>query len=127
MVRRALVKDGLTLSLSKRAKLLGINRLTVYYQQVSGKDVDMMNEIRDIYEQYSFFGYRRITAWLNRKGTLVNRKKVQRLMSAMDLCAVYPKRKLSIARSGNKIYPYLLKKQVPKKANDAWCTDISYI
>ena len=127
MARRALVKDGSTLSLSKRAELLGINRSTVYYQQVSGKDVDMMNEIRDIYEQYSFFGYRRITAWLNRKGILVNCKKVRRLMSAMDLCAVYLKRKLSVAHSGHKIYPYLLKKQAPKKANDAWCTDISYI
>jgi len=125
--RRALVKMNCKLSLAKRALLLGVNRSTIYYKSVSKDDVDLMNEIRDVYEQYSFFGYRRITAWLNRKGLGVNRKKVKRLMNVMNLQAVYPRRKLSIRHKGHKIYPYLLKERKPKVANDSWCTDISYI
>jgi putative transposase len=125
--RRALVQSSPMLSLTKRALLLGVNRSTAYYKPTPKDDVDLMNEIQEIYEQHSFFGYRRITAWLNREGTKINHKKVKRLMDIMGLQAVYPKRKLSIRHKEHKVYPYLLKKKEPQKANDSWCTDISYI
>jgi putative transposase len=52
-----------TLSLRRQCKLLGINKSTVYSKprDVDGKAVDLLNEIRDIWVRWPFYGYRRIT------------------------------------------------------------------
>ena len=116
------------LSLTKRAKLLNVNRSTVYYKSCKKESVDLMNEIRNLYEARSFLGYRRITEILKRKKQQsINCKKVLRLMRQMGLRAVYPKKKLSRRAEGHKVYPYLLKKQTPQKSNDCWGVDITYI
>jgi putative transposase len=116
------------LSVAKKAKLLKVNRSTIYYQSCKKEDVDLMNEIRDLYEKHCFLGYRRITEVLNRKTeTKVNRKKVLRLMRKMRLMAVYPKRKLSNRNEDDPVYPYLLKEKPPLKPNDCWAVDITYI
>ena len=56
-----------------------------------------------------FYGSRRLTAWLNRQGYPVNRKRIQRLMRLMCLEVIYPKPNLSKKRKDSEIYPYLLK------------------
>ncbi len=117
-----------TLSIVKKSKLLKINRSTVYYKPCKKDDIDLMNEIRDLYENRCFLGYRRITEMLKRKlQRSINRKKVLRLMQQMGLKAVYPKKMLSKSAEGHKIYPYLLRKRVPEKPDDCWGVDITYI
>lgn len=86
-----------------------------------------MNEIRDLYEARCFLGYRRITELLKRQGRIINKKKVLRLMRKMKIQAVYPKKKLSNADEENQIHPYLLRDKPPKKPNDCWAVDITYI
>lgn len=87
-----------------------------------------MNEIQELYEKHSFYGYRRITSVIRRKsGKEVNRKKVLRLMRAMNLQAVYPKKRLSQKKEGHRIYPYLLEENKPQVPNDCWGIDITYI
>ena len=113
--------------MKKRAELLMVNRTSVYYQKKRVEDVDLMNEIRELYEEKSFYGYRRITEVLKRRGKTINRKKVLRLMQKMGLQAVYPKKNLSRKKEGHKVYPYLLKKQPPKEVDDCWQVDITYI
>lgn len=104
-----------------------MNRSTVYYQHKKAEDVELMNEIRELYEQKCFYGYRRVAEVLKRQGKQVNRKKVLRLMQQMGLQAVYPKKKLSRRAEGHKVYPYLLKDQIPMEPDDCWQVDITYI
>lgn len=109
--------------------MLGINRSSLYYprQEVSGDQVTLMNEIRELYLSYPFFGYRRITAMLRAQGYEVNRKCVARLMGLLGLKALYPKKNLSKRRKEDAVFPYLLKLCPPLRSNDAWCVDITYI
>ncbi len=86
-----------------------------------------MNEIRDLYNAHCFLGYRRITVLLKRQGRIINKKKVLRLMRQMRIKAVYPKKKLSNPDEANQIHPYLLRDKPPKKPNDCWAVDITYI
>lgn len=118
------------LSISKQCELLGVNRSTLYYQaiiKVDAKDVELMNEIRDIWLSIPFYGYRRITKELKAKGHKINRKKVQRLMGIAGIQAVYPKPKTSIKDKDHEIYPYLLKNMEINRVNQVWQVDITYL
>lgn len=86
-----------------------------------------MNEIRDIYSQQPFKGYKRITDDLNDNGHHINHKRVYRLMKEMGLQAVYPKKDLSRRRQEDAVYPYLLRERPPIEVHDCWCVDITYI
>ena len=68
-----------------------------------------------------------MTAWLQRKGYRVNRKRVRRLMALMGLEAIYPKPNLSRAHSKHVKYPYLLKDIEITRPSQVWSTDITYI
>ena len=84
--------------------------------------------MRLIDEQYTaqpVYGSRRMTAWLQRDGHAVNRKRVQRLMRLMGLEAVYPKPKLSVAGQGHKVFPYLLRDVTIGRVDQVWSTDIT--
>jgi len=117
------------LSVLKQCQLLQINRSSYYYEGrgEAPDSISLMNEIRDIWERYPFFGYRRITAMLRRSDIHVNRKRVQRLMRVMGLQALYPKPRTTIRNHDHKIYPYLLKDVTIDRSDQVWCTDITYI
>ena len=117
-----------SISIARRAKLLKVNRSTIYYRSCKKEDVNLMNEIRSLYEKRCFLGYRRITEILNRELQIkVNAKRTLRLMRKMNLQAVYPKRNLSNRNKEDQVYPYLLRKRPPKSPNDCWAVDITYI
>lgn len=86
-----------------------------------------MNEIREIYTEKPFYGYRKICADLARKGRVVNRKKIQRLMQAMELKAVYPKKNTTVCNKAHAVHPYLLKNLDIVYPNQVWQVDITYI
>ena len=48
-------------------------------------------------------------------------------MRLMGLEAVYPGRRLSVPDEEHKKYPYLLKGLAINRADQVWCTDITYI
>jgi putative transposase len=87
----------------------------------------LCNEILELYQTHPYYGYRRITAALERKGLEVNHKRVVRLMRELNLQAIYPKPNTSKPASGHKIYPYLLEGLVVTRPNQVWATDITYI
>jgi putative transposase len=68
-----------------------------------------------------------MTVWLKQHGEAVNRKRVQRLMRLMGLEAIYPKPKLSMAGTGHRIYPYLLRQVSIERPDQVWSTDITYV
>jgi putative transposase len=64
---------------------------------------------------------------LDGEGTLVNRKRVQRLMRTMNLTAVYPKKRTSQPGIGHRIYPYLLRGLHIDRPRQVYAADITYI
>ena len=82
-----------------------------------------------LFERYAkrLEGSASLAKWLTEQGEAVNRKRVQRLMRLMGLEAIYPKPKLSAARAGHRIYPYLLRNVRIERADQVWSTDITYV
>ena len=118
------------LNLRSQFDLLNLNRSSFYYHKVipSQEDQDLANQIYELWLKYPFFGYRKITAFLNNQGMIINRKKAQRIMKQMNLSAICPKAKGNYKKvSYGLIYPYLLKDLEIKKINQVWTTDITYI
>jgi putative transposase len=87
----------------------------------------VMRLIDEEYTRHPFYGSRRMTAWLQRQGYAVNRKRVQRLMRLMGIAAIYPKPSLSLAAKDHERFPYLLRDVVVEDPDQVWCTDITYI
>lgn len=79
------------------------------------------------YLETPFYGSRKMTEDLKRKGYPVNRKRIRRLMQIMGLQAIYRRPRTSPPGKGNKIYPYLLKGLKIERPNQAWAADITYI
>src|SRR4029077_2704165 len=117
------------LSVSQQCELLGLSRSSYYYEPATetAANLALMARIDREYTAHPFRGSRGLTAWLRREGEKINRKRVQRLMRLMGLEAVYPKPRLSVAGSGHKVYPYLLRGVAIERVNQVWSTDITYI
>ncbi len=117
------------ISIRRQCELLELNRSGLYYEPL-GESEENLRLMRLLDEQYTkapFYGSRKMTEWLRRKGFEVNRKRVSRLMALMGIEAVYPKPKLSQPGEGHMIYPYLLGGVEVSRVNQVWSTDITYI
>lgn len=86
-----------------------------------------MRRIDEQYLKTPFFGSRRMTKWLIRKGCDVNRKRIRRLMQVTGLEAIYPRMRTSDPHPGHRIYPYLLRNLAIEHCDHVWSTDITYI
>jgi putative transposase len=64
-----------------------------------------MRLLDEPYTAMPFYGVRRMTAWLRRRGHRVNPKHVRRLLRTMGLDAIYPKVRLSQPAEGHTIDP----------------------
>ena len=90
--RRQMVdRERPSLSLVRQCALLGVSRSSIYYRPraASEEDLYLMGEIDRHYLKAPFYGSRRMKAWLERSRIRVSRKRVQRLMRAMGLRAIY--------------------------------------
>lgn len=118
-----------TLPLSTQARVLSLNRSSLYYQPLppSPEEVALKHRIDAIYTAYPYYGYRRITAQLQREGQQVNHKAVARHMREMGLIAIHPGPNLSKRAQHAVIYPYLLRNITATAPNHVWGIDITYI
>lgn len=117
------------LTISRQCQLLGLSRSSFYSQNkaVSQQELDLMLAIDKIHLALPFYGARKIQVELNNRGFSIGRGKVRRLMRKMGLEAIYRKPRTSIPKSGDHIYPYLLKDLQIERANQVWATDITYL
>ncbi|MGC1582406.1 MAG: IS3 family transposase [Candidatus Acidiferrales bacterium] len=117
------------LSIREQCKLLDISKSSIYYKQSSSEEKDsvLANAIHELWLKMPFYGYRRITADLQRNGYDINHKRVLRLMQEMHLQAMYPRPRTTIFCPENKVYPYLLRGLKIEYPNQVWATDITYI
>jgi len=113
---------------SRQSELLEVSRSSIYYKPIINQyNLTLMRLIDEQYTRTPFYGSRKMTAFLNRNGHCVNRKRIQRLMRQMGIEAIYPKRNLSKANPEHRIYPYLLRGLKIDKPNQVWSADITYI
>ena len=86
--------------------------------------------LRLIDEQYfntPWYGSRQMTRHLRRQGYCVSRKRIRRLMRKMGLVALAPGPHTSRRNKSHEIFPYLLRDLAVTRANQVWCTDVTYI
>lgn len=114
---------------STGAKLLDVNRTTVYYTPVgvSDEELECKAIIDRLHLENPSWGARQMSAQLKRRGYDVGRKKARRYMTDMGIDPIYPKMNLSKRAHNAHILPYLLKSAVITRPNQAWSVDITYI
>lgn len=128
-MRRDMIEKGIDLCIYRQCDLLSIHRSGLYYKPVPESEMNLLL-MRIMDEQYfktPFYGIRRMTAWLNRQGHLVNHKRVKRLMEIMGWQTIYRKRNTSKRNKQHPVYPYLLKGLEIVRRNQAWAIDITYV
>ena len=128
--RRAMIEpDEPVLSVRRQCELLDLNRSTYYYVPAteSPLNLTLMRLIDEQYMRTPFYGWPRMTVYLQNQGYTINHKRVQRLMHKMDIQAIYPKPSLSKANLEHKVYPYLLRELTITHPDQVWSTDITYI
>ena len=116
-------------SITRQCELVQVSRSSVYYvaKPITREELELRRRIDEIYLEHPFMGSRQIARTLGRRGVLVNRKRVQRLMRAMGLQAIVPGPHTSIPHAGHKKYPYLLRGLDVNRPNQVWASDITYI
>ena len=114
---------------TRQCELLGLSRAALYYRpvEVSVEELELMALIDRQYLPTPFYRSRRITAWLQTQGHMVNRKRVQGLMRLMGIEAIYQRQRTSRPAPDHRIYPYLLRGLVIERVNQVWVADICYI
>ena len=130
--RVSLVQNLLTtkeIPASVGAKLLDINRTSIYYKGTPTSDEELAcKEIIDhLHTDNPSWGARQMSAQLKARGYHVGRRQTRRYMNEMDIYPIYPKMNLSKRMQQAKVCPYLLRNAIIDKPNQAWSIDITYI
>lgn len=119
--------------MSALCQMTGLSRAGYYRSLVPRVESPVEMEVRDELQRVALvspaYGYRRITAELNRRGFEVNHKRVLRLMREDNLLCL--RRKAFVvttdSRHGLPVYPNLARGMVPDGVNRLWVADITYI
>lgn len=87
----------------------------------------MMDLLNQQYLLTPFYGYRKMTVWLQKQGSIIGQKRVRRLMKLINWKTIYREPRTTIAIKAHKKYPYLLKNLQITHRNQVWATYITYI
>jgi putative transposase len=118
-----------SLSISGQCRLLGLHRSGLYYKPCSEspENLTIMRLLDEQYFKTPFYGIRKLSAWFNKLGYTINRKRVKRLMELMGWQTLYRGTNTSKPDKQNRLYPYLLKNITIKQVNQVWAMDITYV
>lgn len=125
-----MIDPALKLCVSSQCRLLGVASSTYYYERQGSESLGnlaLMEEIDRIYLAHPENGSRMMTRILRRKGRLVNRKRVQRLMRLMGIASLTPQPSTTKPHPAHLKYPYLLRNMRIDHPNQVWASDITYI
>jgi putative transposase len=121
-----MIDPALELSVSEQCRLLGLARSTYYYDGASesAENLALMQEIDWLYLAHPENGSRQMVKVLKRRGVLVNRKRVQRLMRLMGIRSLCSQPKTTTPNKAHPVYPYLLRNVEVVRPNHVWAADI---
>lgn len=127
LVRSLLTTKALPVSVG--AKLMGINRTSIYYKgtPISEEELACKAIIDQLHTQHPTWGARQMSKQLQKRGYHVGRRKARRYMTEMAIDPIYPKMNLSKRNQQHKVFPYLLRNAEITVPNEAWSIDITYI
>ncbi len=111
-------------------RVLDYPRSQVYYQPQSRlDDTAVKDAIVALAGQYPTYGYRRITAMLQRQGQVINHKRVARLMRELGLVGKRPLKRKRTTNSNHDFrrYPNRMMQVTIDHPDQAWVADITYI
>ena len=102
---------------------------TYYYQPCQPDELELRAQIEEIALAFPRYGYRRMAAELKRRGLLVNRKRVLRLMREECLLVQVRQycRSTTNSHHGYGRYPNLIKRLSIVRPDQVWCADLTYI
>ena len=108
--------------------LLDLPRSTLYYQAQPVADLDLRSALEQVALEFPRYGYRRMTAELQRRGWAVNHKRVLRLMHEEHLL-IQVRRfcRTTFSQHPYGRYPNLIKHLVIERPDQVWCGDITYV
>ncbi|SDF50052.1 HTH-like domain-containing protein [Thalassobaculum litoreum DSM 18839] len=98
------------LSIVRQCGLVSISRSEFYYEPTGETPLKLalMRLIDEQLLEAAFYGARQMARHLCRRGYVVGRKRVRRLMAKMCLTAIYQKPRTSEAEPAHRTYKYLL-------------------
>jgi transposase InsO family protein len=110
-------------------RVLDLPRSSRYYQPLPASDLAVRSALEAVALEYPRYGYRRITAELQRRGWAVNRKHVLRLMREENLLVAVRRFCHSTTDSQHPYgrYPNLVQGLAIARPDQVWCADITYI
>jgi transposase InsO family protein len=120
------------LSIERMCLLARVSRAGFYRSLQERVPAEESTEVRSAIQRVALehrrrYGYRRVTAELRRRGMLVNRKRVSRIMREDNLLAVQPKQFVATTDSNHslEIYLNLARRMTPTWLAMSNCTSIS--
>lgn len=122
-----------SLSVRQLCTLLGVSRSWVYRRShapsQAERDVALREAIEQIVLEFPGYGYRRVTAELQRQHWTANHKHVLRIMRQEALLCQLKRNWIATtdSRHGLQTYPNLLAGLAVEQPNQAWVADITYI
>lgn len=128
-----IAQDAAPGQVTQLCEALQIPRTTFYRHRQAGQpadpDVDLRDQIQRLALEFPAYGYRRITAQLQREGWVVNHKRVLRLMREDNLLCVRKRRFVLTTDSdhGLLVYPNLVPTLSVTGLNQLWLSDITYV
>jgi transposase InsO family protein len=121
------------LSLRRLCTLFGVGR-TWYYthpsaETVAARDLALRHAVERTVLDFPGYGYRRVTAALQRDGWAVNHKRVLRVLREQTLLCQLKRRFVPTtdSRHGHRRYPNLVKGLRITRLDQVWVADITYI
>jgi putative transposase len=125
-----MIDPALALPVSVQCALLDVPRSSYYFEskhKESDLNLELMVEIDKLYLAHPENGSRMMTRVLRKRGHVVNRKRIRRLMQLMGLRSLAPQPSTTKAHPTHPKYPYLLRNLRIDRPNQVWCADITYI
>jgi len=110
-------------------EVLDLPRSTFYHHSTAQDDTALRQALRELSGEYPTYGYRRLTALLQRAGWTVNRKRIQRLMAEMGLQRPVKRRKTRTTNSAHEFprYPNLVCDLQALRPDHIWVADLTYV
>jgi putative transposase len=118
---------------SALCQMTGLSRAGFYRwrmpRQATPVEMELRDEMQKAALEFPTYGSRPMTAELKRRGFLVNRKRVQRMMREDNLLCI--RRRTFVVTTDSRhslpVYPNLARQIKPTAINQLWVADITYI